>query len=384
MKGRRIKILFLIDRLLPGGTENQLLSLAENLPRDRFEPVLGVLNKTDHHAHLKIKTRIINFNWSGPPVLKNAFLIWKLQRYLARERFDIVQTYFVESQIYGAMAVRLCWQRPILIGTRRNLYHWVEEERWSFFFLRFTAQWADRILVNSYKVLEECQRREGIPLEKITLIQNAVEIEKFDNLCQNEAKSNIGVAGKYPIIGVVANWRPIKGLIPFVKAAALIYREIPSAYFLLVGFGPQENQLKSLVQDLSLQNRVIFIKNSLDIPMIMAAFDIAVQPSLSESFSNVLVEYMAASKPIVATRVGGAEEIIEDGREGILVNPHNPEELSAAILYLYRNKDKAAYMGRRAREKVVANWSPLKILNIYQELYEQYLRKRRSKIDPSA
>lgn len=371
MKNHRIKILFLIDRLLPGGTENQLLSLAEKLPRDRFELVLGVLNMTDHHTQLKISTRMINFNWSGPPVLKNAFLIWKLRRYLARERFDVVQTYFVDAQIYGAMAVRLCRHRPILIGTRRNLYHWVEDERWSFFFLRFTAQWFDRILVNSHKVLEECQRREGIPIEKITLIQNAVEIEKFNNLCPNEAKSNIGLSGKYPIIGVVGNWRPIKGLIPFVRAAALIYREIPSAYFLLVGLGPQENQLKSLVQELSLQNRVIFIKNSLDIPTVMAAFDIAVQPSLSESFSNVLVEYMAAGKQIVATRVGGAEEIIEDGREGILVDPNNPQELSAAILALYHNQEKAANMGRLAREKVAANWSSGKILNDYCRFYEK-------------
>ena len=218
----------------------------------------------------------------------------------------------------------------------------------------------------------------------ITLIQNAVEIEKFNNLCPHKAKSNIGLAGKYPIVGVVGNWRPIKGLVPFLKAAALVYHEIPSAYFVLVGFGGQENELKSLVRKLGIQNGVRFFQGSLEITSIMAAFDIAVQPSLSESSSNVLLEYMAASKPIVATRVGDAERMIEDGREGILVHPNKPEALSAAILYLWRNQDKSASMGQLACEKVVAKWSSQKILNCYQEFYEQLFKGKNSKIDPSA
>jgi glycosyltransferase involved in cell wall biosynthesis len=368
---RRIKILFLIDRLLAGGTENQLLFLAENLPRDRFEPVVGVLAKTEHQTRLKIKTRTVNFNWLGPPVLKNVFLVWQLRRYLAKERFDIVQLYFVESQIYGAIAVQLCRHRPILIGTRRNLYHWIENEPWSFNLLRYTTRWTDHILVNSYKVLEECQKKEGIPPEKIMVIENAVEVEKFNNFCTHKAKSSIGLAGEYPIIGVVGNWRPVKGLITFLKAAGQIYHEMPSAYFVLVGFGEQERELKSLVRNVGIQNRVTFFKNFLDISKIMAAFDIAVQPSLSESSSNVLLEYMAASKPIVATRVGDAERIIENGKEGILIHPNNPDELSAAILYHCRNQNAAAIMSRLAREKVVANWSSDKILNKYYRFYEK-------------
>jgi glycosyltransferase involved in cell wall biosynthesis len=370
-KNRRIKILFLIDDLLPGGTEKQLLFLAKSLPRNRFEPVLGVLYKNEYHANLKIKTTTINFNWTGPPFLKRAFLVWKLQRYLVRESFDIFQAHFIESHFHGALAVRLCRDRPIFIGTRRNLYHWTEDQRWSFYLLRYTARWSDRILVNSHTVFQECQRREGIPPEKITLIQNAVEVEKFNNLSSKVAKSNIGLAGEFPIIGVVSNWRPIKGLIPFLKGAVLVSQKIPSARFLLVGFGPQENELRSLVRDFGIHNRVTFLKYSSDIPSIMAAFDIAVQPSLSESFSNVLVEYMAASRPIVATRVGDAERIIEDGREGILVHPNNPEELSAAIFSLFHNQEKAANMGRVAREKVVANWASEKILNEYCQFYEE-------------
>lgn len=377
-KNRRIKILFLINRLFPGGTENQLLFLAENLPRHRFEPVLGVLYETDYHTTLKIKTKTVNFNWSGPPLLKSVHLVWKLRRYLVRESFDIFQTYFVESQFHGVMAVRLCRNRPIVVGTRRNLYHWTEDERWSFYLLRHSARWSDQILVNSHTVFKECQLREGIPPEKITLIQNAVEVEKFNNLYSNTAKSNIGLAGESPIIGVISNWRPIKGLMPFLKAAALVSQKIPSARFLLVGSGPQENELKSLVRDLGIHNRVTFLKYSSDIPSILAAFDIAVQPSLSESFSNVLIEYMAAEKPIVATRVGDAENIIKNGREGILVNPNNPEELSAALIYLCHNHEKAANMGRLAREKVVDNWSSRKILNEYCRFYEEMPLKIRS------
>jgi len=376
---KKIKILFLINRLLPGGTENQLIWLAENLPRDRFEPVIGVLKTTDYQASLQIKSQTIDFKWSGPLLLKNISLVWKLRCYLVRERFDILQTHFVESEIHGALATRLTQSRTIYVGTRRNLYHWVDAEPWNFLFLRYTSRWADWILVNSHKVFKECQRKEGISSDKIRVIQNAIDLRRFNNIQCGEVKTKIGLSGKHPIVGVVGNWRSIKGLVPFLHAAEIVHREIQNSRFVLVGFGPQENELKSLAKKLGIIENIKFIHNSTKIPEIIKTFDIAVQPSLSESFSNVLIEYMAASKPIVATKVGDAERVIESGKNGLLVQPNNPQELATAILYICNDRRKAYTMGQLARKKVAANWSSDRILEKYQLFYKELVEDWRNK-----
>ena len=381
MNNKKIKILFLIDEFTAlGGTEKQLILLADNLPCEHFEPVIGVLYNTPFLSDLKIKTPIIEFGANSIPFAKNLKLINKLRLYIKKNHIDIIQTQFVDSTIYTALTLLLVRPKPYFISTRRNLYHWIDEKPYLFRLLRITNRIANRVLVNSYRVFNECQKLENIPKDKIKLIQNAVEIDKFHITYSQEARRALGLDGKFPIIGVVGNWRRVKGLTSFIKAAALVSSEVPNAIFVLVGYGPQENELKSLARDLCIKDKVHFFRNYPNIPLIIEAFDITVQPSLSESFSNVLVEYMAAAKPVVASRVGDAEKIIEDGKNGLLVHPNNPEELRAAILDLYHNRDKASKMGKLAREKVFANWSSKKIIRDYQILYEDIFLHMRSHI----
>lgn len=385
MNSPKIKILYLIDELLPGGTENQLILLSEGLPREQFIPIIGVLQKTEYQDSLNLSTPIINFNLNvnGRPFLRNISLLWRLLTYLNREKINIVQTHFIDSSIYGSLAVRLCRNRPYLIGTRRNLYHWVDEEPRAFRFYSYVSRWADKILVNSYQVYDKCKERESIPSHRIVVIQNGVEIEKFSGISSEDAKRKIGLSGVYPVIGVVANWRPVKGLTSFIKAAAQIHAQISSARFILAGFGPQKSELVHLSQELGIEDHVIFMEDCSNIHEIIPAFDIAVQSSLSESFSNVLIEYMAAERPIVATRVGDAENVIEEGKEGLLIKPNCPEELCAAILYLLQNRQKAAEMGMLARTKVEKKWRFSKILDTYHKFYFELIQQKRGTNDRS-
>ena len=380
MRNKRIKILFLIDEFTAlGGTEKQLILLAENLPCEHFEPVIGVLYNTPFLSDLKIKTHIIEFGANSIPFAKNLELINKLRLYIKKNHIDIIQTQFVDSTIYTALTLLLVRPKPYFISTRRNLYHWIDEKPYLFRLLRITNRIANRVLVNSYRVLNECQKLENIPKDKIKLIQNAVEVERFNYVSKDEAKKRLGLEADYPVIGVVGNWRPVKGLAPFIQAAARIYQRIKNAHFVLVGYGPQENELRSLSHDLGIKHRVMFLSNANDIPAVISAFDIAVQPSLSDSFSNVLIEYMAAAKPIVATKVGDAEMVIEDGRDGLLVKPNDPEKIASVILSIYNRKDDLTHMGRLARKKVVANWSSDKVLEKYKLFYEGIMERKGDK-----
>jgi glycosyltransferase involved in cell wall biosynthesis len=380
MDGSRIKILFLIDELVPGGTEKQLILLAENLPREDFDPVIGVLEESEYRKKLDLKTPIVDLKCSGPPVLKELVLISKVRRYLDRQQFHMVQTHLVESAILGAWAVRLSKTRPYLIGTRRNLYHWVEDEPWTFIHYRLTGRWAQRVLVNSCSVMQMCKNLEKIPFTKVKLIHNGVEIDKFNGVSSEVARANIGLDDEFPIIGVVANWRPIKGLITFLKAAVLVAKHFPSSRFVLAGFGQQKDDLLSFSQKLGIRDRVVFLEGRRDVHEIIPAFNVAVQSSLSESLSNVLLEYMASARPIVATRVGDSEMIIEQDHDGLLVSPDSSDELGTAILELCHNREKAAELGRLAREKVMANWSLEIMLKNYKQFYHHVVQQNRDRV----
>ncbi len=375
---RMLRIFYLIDQLsFRGGTENQLIYLSDNLPRDRYDPVIGILYDQNEMRTLDTATPKVYFKSWRIPLLKNMGLIWKLHNYIRHEKFDIVQTQFVDSDIYGALSVSLMHDRPILINTRRNMYHWTDGHPWQFRMMRATNSIADYILTNSHSMMNECQRIEGIEKHKIRLINNSVDIDRFSRPCRNTAQKVFNIQGAWPLIGVVANWRPVKGIQSFLRAASLVSQKIPTSRFILVGHGSQEPDLRALTDDLGLHEHVEFLDNGTDIPVLLAALDIAVQPSLSESFSNVLIEYMAAGKPVVATRVGDAERVIENGREGLLVQPNAPQELADAILDLCTHRDNADLMGQRARMKVLQNWSCDRILDEYDAFYQEITNKKK-------
>jgi len=370
----KIKILFLIDQLNPGGSERQLLLLADGLPRSNYEPVIGVLDVTSFHLHENIRTPIVTFTARGLPFVKSLTRIWKIFKYLNKEKFDIVQLYFPTASILGATAVRLSKHRPYLIGTRRNLYHWINQDKIVFWFYRYTTRWVDHIIANSLKVVELSKKYETIPNDKITVIDNGIDIKKYQKVKNETAKKNINIGGEHPVIGVVSNWRHIKGVSVFLDACALVIKSYPTARFVLVGNGPQKPELEQLAKILGINEHIYFIEGRSDVHNIIPAFDIAVQPSLSESFSNVLVEYMASGRSIVATRVGDAERVITNGIEGILVKPNNAIQLSNGIIRLLGDKGSAEKMRLAARKKAEKNWTIEANITAYNNFYQKILQ----------
>ncbi|HTY60841.1 MAG TPA: glycosyltransferase [Acidobacteriota bacterium] len=367
------KILYLIDELQPAGTEKQLILLAESLRETAFAPIIGVLQPTLFQSDLKLDTPIVNFDRSGLVGLKNLTLLLRLRKFIEEEEIAIVQTNLVDSGILGAIAVRFSKLRPILIATRRNAYHLRSANRLAFHFNKIVARWADAVVANSIAVVEKCVQQENISRNRIHLIENGVDLSRFGRVPTNRAKEMLELGNRYPVIGVVANLRPIKGLIHFLDAAQILLREFPSACFVIVGRGPQKQELLERARRHRISERICFLDKAIEIAEAMAAFDIAVQCSISESFSNVLIEYMASAKPIVATRVGDAERIIQDGAEGLIIEPENPEAISEAVASLLRAPEQALEMGTRAREKAERNWTIARLSANYQALYNALL-----------
>jgi len=144
-----------------------------------------------------------------------------------------------------------------------------------------------------------------------------------------------------------------------------------------VGDGEYRKRLENLRKELGLNENVIFAGNREDIPQILADIDIFVLSSVSEGFGRSAAEAMACAKPVVATKVGGVPEVVDDGITGSLVLPKNPNALAEAIITLLQNKEKAQRMGQAGRKRVEKMFSLQKNIRQTEEIYEEILQIRK-------
>jgi len=217
---------------------------------------------------------------------------------------------------------------------------------------------SDRILVMSDAVrcaVFSPPRRDDL---RITVVPDGIEVSRFASARDgDEVRAELGV-GRAPLAGVVGRITSWKGHRLFLEAAARVHAQLPEARFLIVGDAvtPGDLQVRQAlhrqVARLGLQEVVIFTGVREDIPQVMAALDVLVLPSLQpEPFGLVILEAMAAGRPVIATNHGGPVEVIEDGVTGILVPPTDPEPLAEALLMLLRQPDRARAMGAAGQER---------------------------------
>ncbi len=369
----KIKILFLIDQLGKAGTESHLLLLSSFLPAARFDCTIGVLSVSDYQKQMVVSIPIVDLRVNSKWGVRTLQDVIRVARYIRRERFHIVQTHFMDSEFIGTLATRLFFKRPRLVVTRRNNYYWIDDQPWMFKIIKRTRHLADHVLVNSVSVKEACRRIEGAADDAISVIYNAVDTSLYDPYRFPDAKRELGLDDRSPVVGVVANSRPVKGLFDFFEGARIVHAAIPSATFVHVGSGPLDDRLRARTDELGLSSCVRFLGSREDVYRILPAFDVAVLPSHSEGFSNALIEYMAAGRAVVATNVGDAAQVVENGSDGFLVPPREPQLLSEKIIELIANPDRAVLFGKRAREKAIGLWSIPKVSEQYQRFYERLL-----------
>ncbi len=197
------------------------------------------------------------------------------------------------------------------------------------------------------------QKIQAVYSRDIFVIPNGIDLEKYSNMPKNSKQVN----GK--TILFVGRLHPVKGVQYLIEAMAITHQEMPDVKLIIVGEGIEREKLEGLTKQLDLKGCIQFVGRvpQEKIPLFMQQADIFVLPSLAEGFPNVLLEAMACGLPIVATRVGGIPEIIEDGRNGFLVNPKKPDEIADKLLFISRNKSITWKISKNNKEKVKKyNW----------------------------
>jgi glycosyltransferase involved in cell wall biosynthesis len=358
-----LRVMFVITSMPVGGAETLLVELVRRLDRERFSPELCCLKYFDRLGDL-LAREIPAF--TGLLAHKYDFaVLWRLVSLMRGRRVDAVVTVGAgDKMFWGRLAAWLAGV-PVICSALHCTG------------LPDYVQWPNRLLEPITDAFIAVARRhgqhltehEGCPAQKVRVIANGVDLEKFHPGWPNRwLQQQLGLAAENPVACIVAALRPEKNHPLFLRAAALVHRELPQARFLIVGDGTERDRLESLAAELSISEVVRFLGTRPDVPEILSLVDVLVLTSHMEANPISILEAMAAEKPVVATRVGSVEETVVDGRTGYLVAPGEAGEMAERLVGLLKDRQRAAAMGRAGREQVIARWSIDRTVEGYQDL----------------
>lgn len=305
--------------------------------------------------------------------------VLRLRTLLRAANVQILHTAGARANVYGRVAAALA-RVPVVVSTvhtsiygyevstlRRMLYLWADKA---------TAPLADQVLVTSEAMQREVLSRYGFPADRVTLVRNGLNAPSADaGASGGNIRASLGIARDQPVIGCVGRMAEQKGQIHLLHALPELVKAFPDLRCLWVGDGPLRGMLEAEAKRLGLTPFCLFTGVRADLNALYGAMDVVVMPSIVEGIPYVLLEAMAAGRAIVATRVGGIPEVIEEGRSGRLVAPASPPHLAAAIDDLLRNPGAARRLGEGARARVQL-FSRADMVNAIDALYRRLLRAR--------
>ncbi|TET68381.1 MAG: glycosyltransferase [Candidatus Zixiibacteriota bacterium] len=291
-----------------------------------------------------------------------------LARFLKKEKVDLLVTFFKNANYFGTIAGELSG-RTRIISSRRNLGYWQTGR--DLLLLKIMNRWTDLVIANSGAVRDTVVKEEGVDAGKIEVIYNGIDLDEFTNrlIPREEAKRKLGISPEMLLVGTLSNLRPVKAVDIFIKSAFVVSKRFPEAKFFILGEGPQRRDLETLVERLGIKDRVVFAGGAEEVFPYLSAFDIGVLSSSSEGFSNSILEYMLAGLPVVASGVGGNPEIIDEGENGYLVPPGEPQPLAEKIMALLEDERLRLNFGENARLKVAENFSLKRMVDEFERCF---------------
>lgn len=343
------KVLFLVDALASladGGTERQLLQLAGIARKNGLEAQICVLRGTQWLTSEVARCPVKHFQLNRLQSVDGVKEVRKIVHWMRQERFDILQTFFREANLLGPWMGRLAGI-PLVVGTRRNLNDGAERSDFGCrlrLLLQSTANLSvDRILVNSQAVHDRIMETERVPDRKLQVIYNGVDVALVRSQPGMRARmrAELGLQSHQIVIGNISRLCQVKGVDLFVQAAHLAYQSDAALRFLLIGGGPLQAEMQSLIQGEGLDSVITLTGPVDDVRPYLAAMDVAVLCSHTEGFSNSILEYMAAGLPVIATDVGGNREALGDA--GVLIPRGDISQLAAAMIALRDPRVRSRY-----------------------------------------
>ncbi|HVM38989.1 MAG TPA: glycosyltransferase [Sphingomicrobium sp.] len=292
-------------------------------------------------------------------------IIGQLLAAIRRERIDVLHLHMVHATIVGGLVALLSPGLSVVV-TKHYVYRALAS-RMLRLLDRLSTNRADAIVAVSGHVRDDLVAH-GAQRAKSEVIHNGMDLEAFDRQAAAPSQPLARQEGG-ALIGCVGNLNPIKGHEYLVRAMPRVLQRFPTARLVMIGEGGAKAELEALARALGVEGAVIMAGFRGDVPAVMRQIDICVQPSLQEAFGIVLLEAMAAARPVVATGVEGIPEIVVDGTTGLLVPPRDPEALAKAICALLQDGEARRAMGSAGRSRVEQRFDIRTTVRAYEELY---------------
>ena len=279
-------------------------------------------------------------------------------KYLRDNKIDIVHTHDFYTNVFGMAAATLAGVEARVAskretgGMRSSSQEFVEK-------IAFGR--AGAIVVNANAVRDHLVEQ-GIPASKIDVIYNGIDLKRFEktDIDRNAILHYFGIAARENtrFVTLVANLRhDVKNVPMLLRAAKTVVQQEADIHFVIAGEGPLEADLRSMATMLGVGENIHFIGRCMEIPALLSISYACVLTSTAEGFSNSILEYMAAGKPVVATNVGGASEAIVDGETGYLVPANDDISMAKHLLLLLVDEKKALEMGAKGKQRIAGNFS---------------------------
>ncbi len=373
---RPINVLYLIDKLCIAGAQRHLSALVAHLDRSVINPQVCCLQYEGELAE-ELKQADIPVFSLGLRKIYNAKGVAgavRLARIVRKSGVDVLHCYLLSAHLFGGFTAAIC-RAPALISSRRDLFsHAQGKYLWA---SRLANRFVHRIEANSHAVADFVARTEGFPAARISVIYNGVDLSHLDpSVGLPDFRSANSIDPSVPLIGTVANLKPMKAVDVFIRTAAILSRKLPEARFVIAGSGPLEREMRQLAHAEGLDARLLFAGSLEDVRPLLASLDVFMLLSQTEGMSNALLEAMAMAKAVVATRVGGNVEAIKAGETGLLVEAGDAEKAAAAALRLIGSPPLAGQLGKAARRVAELSFSVERMVADTQQLYRDVLSER--------
>ncbi len=380
---KRAKILFVVgggrffgEELPLGGAASYVRAAACALSPERFEPVFVFLFQgptVEEIASLGFRCQVVEGFFRGDPTLPV-----RIARILKAEDPRLVVTAVSNANLYGRIAAKLAGVRALVTVVMDYMDGIMGRREASPFLERF-ALWQEKILWrwNSSLAAVSGPLREhvinvwGVPAERVTVIPGVVDLDDVDVEPGAVAavRDEFGFGPDQFLAGIICRIALVKNLPMLLRAARRVEREAPGLVrFCIAGDGPARQSVEAEANRMGLEGVVRFGGWRNDRRTFAAAADLHLLTSFSEAQGISLLEAMAASRPVVATAVGGVVEVVADGESGFLVSPDDDEAMARSILELARNPALAARMGAAGRARVQERFSPTRIRTAFENL----------------
>ncbi|MBN2089692.1 glycosyltransferase [candidate division KSB1 bacterium] len=368
---KKIKIMHVLPSLEIGGMETALITLINGMDTDRFENQIFCFdfknyeNSIQHRLHDENIPIYIFEKGHGV----DYWLPIKISRILRKQKIDIVHTRNFAALLYGSIAAKLAGVPGAVADIRGRIP--VDEgqkcKRLSFLVSKFVGVSEDikKMLATDFKIKES----------KIQTIYNGVQIPgENQKLDIATLRSKLGLAPNDFVIGTIGRTEPVKDYTSLIRMSAPVLQKYRNVKLMIVGDGSQRTELEKLTKDLGVNTQTIFTGYQKEVSNFLRLINLFALTSVSEGISNVLLEAMATSIPVLATEVGGNPEIVRHNQTGFLIPRPNLNQITEKIELLINNPELAKDLGQNGRKWVEEKFTIEKMVSEYQSLYQTIIK----------